>query len=137
VRSVWSYHKVALLASVTVGAIALGLASAASTEEQCRVQLGQGWSALTGRGTITMKNVGKPCGSAMYSVPDTNVPVDTITVDIAPQKGSVKVEVPRFFYTPQVGFTGRDRFTIVAEGPDRSRQMRVKLKGEITVQVEP
>ena len=63
--------------------------------------------------------------------------VDTIAVDVAPENGTIKIEVPRFSYTPQARFTGRDRFTLTAEGPDRSRVTRVKLRGEIVVHVNP
>jgi hypothetical protein len=127
-----------LLLGILVATIAAGGSPASgATEQQCKVELSTGWSLLAGRGTITMRNDGKPCGGAMYSVPDSGVPVDTITVEIAPQKGTVKIEAPKFFYTPQVGFTGRDRFMLVAEGPDRSRAHRIKLRGEIVVQVNP
>jgi hypothetical protein len=118
-------------------AIALTPVAAAAPDAACKVQLSRGWSTHSGTGTITMRNVGKPCGDALHTVPEASIPVDSITVEVAPQKGTVKIEVPKFLYTPQAGFVGRDRFTLFAAGPDRNRQLRVTLKGEIIVQVEP
>jgi hypothetical protein len=118
-------------------AIVLAPVIAAAPEPGCKVQLSRGWSTHNGTGTIIMRNVGRPCGDVLYTVPEANIAVDSMTVDVAPQKGTVKVEVPKFLYTPQAGFIGRDRFTLSAAGPDRNRQMRVTLKGEIIVQVEP
>ncbi len=128
-RIAWTHHRGASFGSLmAVIIVAFGTASAA-TNDHCKVQLGRGWSSLTGRGAITMRNVGKPCGDILYSVPETRIPVDSITVEVAPQKGAVRIQVPRFFYTPQAEFVGRDRFTLVAEGPNPVGQMRVRLKG--------
>ena len=82
--------------------------ASAIAEDECRVELSQGWSGGTGTGKIVMKNNQKPCGSALYTVPVDKRPVDT----------------------------GSDRFTLRAEGPDRDGR-RLKLMGEVTVQVNP
>lgn len=109
--------------------------SFAAADADCRVQLGRGWSGGTGAGTIVMKNNGKPCGTTLYSVPDASITVESIQVARPPQNGTITVEVPRFLYTPKDGFTGRDNFRLTAEGPDRERRGRVKLGGDVTVQV--
>jgi hypothetical protein len=84
---------------------------------------------------MIMKNDGKPCTSILYSVPEDRIPVDTIQVSRAPQNGTVTVSPPRYSYTPKEGFTGRDRFSLTAEGPGRTGRTRVKLAGEVTVEV--
>lgn len=84
-----------------------------------------------------MKNTGKPCSSIMYTVPEHQVTVDTITVETPPKHGIIRIQVPQFHYTPTSGFTGQDRFVVSAEGPDAEKRQRIKLRGEVTVRVEP
>ena len=111
--------------------------SAVVAESPCHVQLSRGWATGNGKGTIVMKKDGKLCGSTLHSVPDYGIPVDTIQVLIEPKNGKMSVDVPRFFYTPNPGFAGRDRFELTAEGLSREGRQRIKLKGEVTVQVDP
>lgn len=87
----------------------------AMADDACRVELSRGWSSGTGTGKIVMKNNQKQCGDALYTLP-----MDKVAVDV----------------TPKPGFTGSDRFTLRAEGPDSSGR-RLKLMGEILVQVNP
>jgi len=117
-------------------ALSLGPAPAIA-DDHCRVQLSRGWSQGAGQGTmVTKKNV-KACGATLYTVPEANVVVEAIKVESPPKNGTVRIEVPRFFYTPKRGFVGRDRFELSAEGPDQARGQRITLKGEVTVQVDP
>lgn len=113
--------------------------SFAAADPDCRAQLSRGWSGGTGTGTIVMKNNGKPCGTTLYSDPDGGVVVESIQVARAPQRGTIILEVPRFLYTPKEGFAGRDTFRLTAEGegPGVGRRGRVKLGGEVTVEVKP
>jgi hypothetical protein len=108
----------------------------AMADDECRVDLGRGWSAGTGAGKIVMKNNQKRCGSSLYTVPQDQIVVDAIQVAKPPQNGTIAIEIPKFFYTPKAGFAGSDRFTLKAEGPDAGGR-RVKLMGEVTVQVNP
>ena len=133
-RGMWrTWAWVIVVTSILI--LGAGRASAIA-EDECRVELSQGWSGGTGTGKIVMKNNQKPCGSALYTVPLDKRPVDTIQVAKPPQNGSITIEIPRFFYTPKAGFAGSDRFTLRAEGPDRDGR-RLKLMGEVTVQVNP
>jgi len=118
---------------LTLGLVQLSVAA----QDHCRVQLSRGWSQGAGKGTIVMRNDGKPCGIAMYSVPDASIPVDAIKVVSPPKNGAVSINVPRFSYTPNHGFTGNDRFELSAEGLDQERRQRIALKGEVTVRVDP
>jgi hypothetical protein len=111
--------------------------SVVAAEADCRVQLTRGWAQGNGTGKIVMKKDGKLCGSTLHSVPDFGIPVDTIQVLSEPKNGKVSLDAPRFFYTPNSGFTGKDRFELAAEGPSREGRVRIKLKGEVTVQVDP
>jgi hypothetical protein len=123
--------------SVVVGATLIFSTSytAATAEIECKIDLGRGWSSGTGAGKLTVKNNQKRCGDTMYVVPENRIPVDTIQIVKPPQNGTVTIEAPKLFYTPKPGFVGQDRFTLSAEGPaDRGR---VKLMGEVTVQVNP
>ncbi len=113
------------------------VASSVIAQSTCKVELGKGWAGGAGRGTITMKNDGKPCGAPMYTVPEDNIPVDSIKVVSPPKYGTVSIKMPQFFYTPNPGFTGQDRFGLIAEGPDRGRQQRIRLQGDVTVEVQP
>ena len=106
-------------------------------ESHCRVQLTRGWGQATGKGTIVMKKDTKRCGRSLHSEPQYGIPVDEIKVLTAPQNGTVAIEVPNFFYTPRAGFTGSDRFELTAEGPSQGGRQRIKMRGEITVQVTP
>jgi len=123
--------------SLLVLPVALGLGMTAIAAEQCRVQTAQGWHTGAGTATIVMTNSGKPCGGALYAVPQQNIPVDKITVVSPPKNGVVTIAVPRFAYTPNPGFTGDDRFELSAEGPERSRGGRITLRGTVLVRVEP
>lgn len=105
-------------------------------DDACRVELSRGWSSGTGTGKIVMKSTQKRCGEALYTLPMDKVAVDVIQVVKPPQNGTITIEVPKFFYSPKAGFTGADRFTLRAEGPDRDGR-RLKLMGEVTVQVDP
>jgi hypothetical protein len=116
----------------------LGLAGAvAAAEADCKTQLSRGWGQGLGKGSIVMKKDGKRCGRALHSEPDAGIPVDAIRVATEPKNGAVAIEVPNFFYTPRAGFTGSDRFELTAEGPGVGGRGRVKMRGEITVQVDP
>ncbi|MGH2405301.1 MAG: Ig-like domain-containing protein [bacterium] len=84
-----------------------------------------------------MKNIGKPCEGTLYTIPDQGVVVDAIKVVSEPKNGTISIKAPKFFYTAHAGFSGRDRFELSAEGPDREKGQRIKLKGEVTVQVNP
>lgn len=116
----------------------VGLASSmVMAESDCRVQLTRGWGQGTGKGTVVMKKNGKLCGATLHSEPTYGTPVDTIKVLTAPKNGTVSIEVPKFLYTPREGFTGSDRFELTAEGPGQGGRGRVKMNGEVTVQVDP
>lgn len=106
-------------------------------DSHCQVQLGRGWTGNAGKGTIVMKNIGKPCEGTLYTIPDQGVVVDAIKVVSEPKSGTISIKIPKFFYTANAGFSGRDRFELSAEGPDREKGERIKLKGEVTVQVNP
>jgi hypothetical protein len=124
--------------SVLFALVTLGTGSSSATaDDHCRLQLGRGWAQGAGKGAMVIKNNGKACGASLYTVPEANVAVEAIKVDLPPKNGTLKIEVPKFLYTPRSGFTGRDRFELSAEGPDRVRGQRITLKGEVAVQVDP
>lgn len=108
-----------------------------AAEADCGVQLVQGWHTGAGTATITMKNTGKPCGGALYTLPQTKVAVDKITVISPPKNGVVALDVPKFGYTPNPGFLGDDRFELSAEGPGGPKAGRITLRGTVFVRVEP
>jgi len=127
-----------ILKRLLITALILGLACPVTmAESDCRVQLSRGWGQAIGKGTIVMKKDGKRCGRTLHSEPESGIPVDVIRVLTEPKNGTVLIEVPNFFYTPRAGFTGPDRFELTAEGPGVGGRGRVKMKGEITVQVDP
>jgi hypothetical protein len=127
-----------IIKRLLVTAFILGLACPVTmAESDCRVQLSRGWGQGTGKGAIVMKKNGKLCGTTLHSEPTYGIPVDTIKVLTAPKNGTVSIEVPKFLYTPREGFTGSDRFELTAEGPGQGGRGRVKMTGEITVQVDP
>lgn len=105
-------------------------------ESHCQVSLGRGWANSTGQGSIIMRNTGQPCVGTLSSDPAAGIVVDTLRVVSPPRNGVVSVNAPRFSYTPNPGYVGRDRFELSAEGPLRGGR-RIKLGGEVTVQVNP
>ena len=130
-RRWWSAACVVLLLAV------LSSGSIIAAEGDCRVQLVQGWHTGAGTATITMKNTGRPCGGALYTVPQTKVAVDKMTVISPPKDGIVVLDVPKFGYTPNPGFSGDDRFELSAEGPAGPKAGRITLRGTVFVRVEP
>jgi hypothetical protein len=129
------FAVIGLVLSLLLGpASRFGIAVAS---QHCRVQIVQGWHTGAGTATIVMRNVGAPCGGALYTLPQRSVAVDKIVVLVPPKNGTVTVEVPRFGYTPNQGFAGEDRFELSAEGPGPARGDRISLRGVVTVRVEP
>lgn len=130
-RHAWKWAGVALIFFV------LGPdPSPVIAESHCQVTLGRGWANGTGQGSIVMRNTGQPCVGAISSDPEAGIFVDTLRVVSQPRNGAVSINAPRFSYTPNPGYVGRDRFELNAEGRLRGGR-RITLGGEVTVQVNP
>lgn len=117
-------------------AILLTSSPMAHAQEACRVELGAGWSTGSGQGRIVMRNMGTGCGGALQADAPMGLSVQDIQVVRPPQHGVVALAPPRFTYTPSVGFTGTDKFSLAATGRGRDGR-RMDLRGEVTVEVSP
>lgn len=74
---------------------------------------------------------------ALYTLPQTRVAVDKISVITPPKNGVVVLDVPKFGSTPNPGCSGDDRFEVSAEGPAGPKAGRITLRGTVFVRVEP
>jgi len=83
-----------------------------------------------------MRNTGQPCEGTLYADPDARIFADTLQVVSQPSYGTVSVSPPRFSYTPNAGYVGRDRFELRGAGGARGGR-RITLGGEVTVLVNP
>ena len=114
-------------------ALVLVGASAVPAQELCRVDLGRGWATGFGQGRIVMRNTGVGCG-AMLDASGAAVPIQEMQLLLRPQHGVVTLTPPRFTYTPEGDFTGRDSFSLSARGIGRDGRP-IELRGEVTVEV--
>jgi hypothetical protein len=101
----------------------------------CEVRLSRNWSALRGGfGTLTMARDGPPCGATIHAHRFERSPVQALLPVGAPAHGQVRIDGAAFWYRPNAGFVGEDRFGLVGIGTGpNGRPLRVR--GTITVLV--
>jgi hypothetical protein len=117
-----------------LSAAAIAAASAVAADA-CEVRLSRNWSALRGGfGTLTMVRDGSPCGATIHAHRRERSAVHVLRLAGAPANGQVRIEGPEFWYRPNPGFVGEDRFGLVGIGTGPTgRPLRVR--GTITVLV--
>ena len=120
-------------AAVVLGFALLIVSLAAANA--CEVRLSRNWSAVRGGfGTITMARDGPPCGATIHAHRLEKSSVQALRLAGAPAHGEVRIEGAAFWYRPNPGFVGEDRFGLVGLGTNADgRPLRVR--GTITVLV--
>ena len=115
-----------LVGSVLLAVVALALvASAQDSQADWRVvSIGRGATQAGGAaGTMTVRNVGRACRIAKFTVPDDRTPTARLQVVRAPERGRLEVVQPNVVtYTPRPDYTGPDQFEYGGEGPGRGGQ---------------
>lgn len=110
--------------------------SSVSAQSDCQVTFARGWATGTGQARMVMRNTGQPCAGELWSDPDARIYADMLEVVTQPSNGAVTVSAPRFSYTPNPGYVGRDRFELRGAGGGRGGR-RITLGGEVVVLVNP
>ncbi len=82
----------------------------------CQVSLGRYWVAAVGSGSMTVSRDSEGCSAQLFAKPAMNLPAGQARVREPPRNGRVEVRGNSFAYIPNAGFTGVDRFVIVADG---------------------
>ena len=111
-----------------------GLATAASAA--CEGGNGRGWASGKGKGAFEMTAADKTCQIGYPSfIDDTNnsqIPATQTKLTTAPKSGTIKLSKSGLIYTPNAGFTGKDKFCIQNTTPEVKGK---KLSGCVTVTV--
>ena len=92
-----------------------------SQAEVCAVYIGRGATGLGGAtGTMTVRNVGRPCCITNFTVPEQRVATSRLEIVRAPAQGRLIVIEPNVVaYTPNAGYAGPDEFQYEGSGPGR------------------
>jgi hypothetical protein len=87
----------------------------------CAVAIARGATTPGGAaGTMTVRNMGRPCRITNFSVPESRVATSRLEVVRAREHGRLDVVQPNVVaYTPRDGFTGVDEFVYGGSGPGR------------------
>lgn len=83
----------------------------------CDGSTGRGWSSGNGSGTYEMSSTDKTCLIPFVGFFSNNgndfTPATEISLRRAPKSGSIGVSSSGIVYTPNPGFTGKDRFCTI------------------------
>jgi hypothetical protein len=111
----------ALAALLGAGALVTASAAQERQAEWCTVFIARGASGPGGTtGTLTVRNVGRPCRIANYVVPEDRTPTARLEVVKSPAHGRADVIPPNVvMYTPERDYTGPDEFHYAGDGPGR------------------
>ena len=102
----------AAAALLAAGALASPVSPQESQAEVCVVSIGRGATGLGGAtGTMTVRNVGRPCRITNFTVPEQRVATSRLEIVRAPAQGRLSVIEPNVVaYTPNAGYAGPDEF---------------------------
>ena len=108
----------ALLATAAPGSAAL---AQESQGDVCVMAIGRGATGPGGAtGTMTVRNVGRPCRIVNFTVPEQRVATSRLEIVRAPGQGRLEVIQPNVVaYTPNSRYTGADEFQYGGSGPGR------------------
>jgi hypothetical protein len=108
-------------ALLAAGGLAPSVCAQESQADRCAVSIGRGATGLGGAaGTMTVRNVGRPCRIVNFTVPEQRVATSRLEVVRAPAQGRLEVIQPNVVaYTPNPGYTGPDEFHYGGSGPGR------------------
>ncbi|SRR5713226_2062647 len=111
----------AAVALLAAGALVPAAAGQEPQTDVCAVLIARGATTLGGAaGTMTVRNVGRPCRIVNFSVPESRVATSRLEVVKAPEHGRLEVVQPNVVaYTPREGFIGLDQFAYGGSGPGR------------------
>lgn len=106
---------------LAAGALAPAASAQESQADLCAVSIGRGATTPGGAaGTITVRNVGRACRIANFTVPEQRVATNRLDVVRAPEQGRLEVIQPNVVaYTPRAGYAGPDEFHYGGSGPGR------------------
>jgi hypothetical protein len=128
----------AATALLAAGALASPVPPQESQAEVCVVSIGRGATGPGGAtGTVTVRNVGRPCRITNFTVPEQRVATARLEIARAPAQGRLEIIQPNVVaYTPNAGYTGPDEFHYEGSGPGRegptlpfSVRIRVRVVG--------
>jgi len=108
----------ALLATGALGAAA---AAQESPADLCAVSIGRGATGPGGTtGTMTVRNVGRPCRIVNFTVPEQRVATSRLAIVRAPEHGRLEIVQPNVVaYVPDTDYRGSDEFHYGGSGPGR------------------
>ena len=111
----------AAAALLAAGALASPVSPQESQAEVCVVSIGRGATGPGGAtGTMTVRNVGRPCRITNFTVPEQRVATTRLEIVRAPAQGRLIVIEPNVVaYTPNAGYAGPDEFQYEGSGPGR------------------
>ena len=111
----------AAAALLAAGALASPVSPQESQAEVCVVSIGRGATGPGGAtGTMTVRNVGRPCRITNFTVPEQRVATTRLEIVRAPAQGRLIVIEPNVVaYTPNAGYGGPDEFQYEGNGPGR------------------
>ncbi len=117
---------------LVLGALPHGGAAAQQAPTHCDIA---GFRGMTQPGgtqtTMRVVNTGEPCRITFWMTADRQ-PYEAARASEAPTQGTVTVTATGAAYTPRAGFTGTDRFTIVASGTSSAGR---QFTGQVVVAV--
>jgi len=114
-------RTLAAAALLAAGALASAVSAQESQADWCAVSIGRGAVTPGGAtGTMTVRDVGRACRIANFTVPEQRVATSRLEVTRTPAQGRLVVIEPNVVaYTPNAGYTGPDEFQYGGSGPGR------------------
>ncbi|AVL54122.1 hypothetical protein CEP88_16965 [Roseobacter denitrificans] len=118
-------------------ATAFVFAGSTAALASCDGSLGRGWAGGNGKGSYEMAAGAQRCAipfASFYSNNgNTRTPANEVSLRRAPKSGTITLSSSGIVYTPEAGFTGKDRFCTI----NRSSKFEGEtLSGCITVTVK-
>ncbi|WP_151718392.1 Ig-like domain-containing protein [Gemmobacter serpentinus] len=126
-------HRNFITGLVVTGSVFI--ASAAYAE--CTGTNGRGWASGKGSGQFEMSTADKQCRISfpgfVNDTTNTRIPATEVTLRQAPKNGKLAIVAGQgLIYTPNPGFTGKDKFCSVNTSPEVKGK---KLSGCVTITV--
>ena len=114
-------RAVAAATLLAAGALASAVSAQESQADWCAVSIGRGAVTPGGAtGTMTVRDVGRACRIANFTVPEERIATSRLEVLRAPAQGRLEIIQPNVVaYTPNAGYTGPDEFHYGGSGPGR------------------
>jgi Bacterial Ig domain len=128
--------RAALATVLATGALAAAAGAQDGQGEWCAVSIARGATGPGGAtGTLTVRNVGRPCRIVNYIVPDDRTPTARIEIVKSPAHGRADVIPPNVvMYTPKADYAGADEFHYAGDGPGRGgRSLPFRVRIQVTV----